>query len=78
MPIDEQFLEQRFGEIRQRHSGKSPFGVLDDLGALHDELSPPDRQTFWRELAARRHDEFWGWFAGEFVRHRPRPLGFEI
>ena len=73
MHIPSDFFEMRFGEIRQRYTGKMPFGVLDELGELHDGLPTSDRHLFWSALDSRRHDQFWGWYVGEFVRHRPRP-----
>ena len=73
MQITPDFIEMRFGEIRQRYTGKMPFGVLDDLKGLHDSLAAADRHLFWSALDSRRDDPFWAWYVGEFVRHHPRP-----
>ena len=73
MQITPDFIEMRFGEIRQRYTGKMPFGVLDDLNELYDGLSASDRHLFWSALDSRRDDAFWAWYVGEFVRNHPRP-----
>ena len=72
MTKTEQLIDLKFGEIRQRYTGKMPFGVLHDLGALHDDLSSDDRQIFWQALDARRADEFWSWYVSEFSRSHQR------
>ena len=68
----QQMIDLKFGEMRQRYTGKMTFAVLDDLCALHDDLSNEDRRYFWQALDARRDEEFWSWFVDEFSRCRRR------
>jgi len=61
-------IEARLAAIRAQHTGKAPFGPLDDLEELYTQLSTEERLGLFGLLQERRNNGFWSFFVTEFEK----------
>ena len=59
-------LELKLSEYRARHTGKVPFGPVDDLERLHSSLSESEKLILDSLLQERSNDSFWKDFVALF------------
>jgi hypothetical protein len=52
-------IEMILGEIRQRHTGKDPFGVATDLKELLKGIEPERQADLDRRLTELEAEPFW-------------------
>ena len=69
--IDPSQLLPRLAQIQSRHTGKVPFGALDDLEELYRACDPQARHELMRALRERASDPFWSAFVRDFLATHP-------
>ncbi|MCX7806911.1 MAG: hypothetical protein N3A38_17255 [Planctomycetota bacterium] len=71
MALAEDLIILKLGEFKSRHTGKAPFGPVDDLVEFYDSLDESNRKIMNEILVALETDSFWGDFIKLFRTKRP-------
>ena len=77
-PHMQDYIRVRLAEYQTRHTGKAPFGPVEDLKELYLALGLEDRKEMDAILMSLEKDLFWGDYVGLFRQKYLRNGSLEV